>query len=134
MRDGAVMVKDYAVDCNNPKRFRVSVITSVCVLIAMLLLSITSIWAGRRSARATGAAVVPSGPLAPSMVEAKRILEAAVREHDEAARERDGHDRRRRADGALGMLRAAEVLADPMEIKERLGCDTARLRAALASM
>jgi hypothetical protein len=138
MRETAVLARDCVWDCNNAKRFRASVVTSVCVLMGMLLLSSTSMWAARRGAAgaigAAGGATVGATPPDGSAAAATTIRRAAVLEHDAAARETDGHDRRRRAAGALGMLRAAEQLVDPSQIRTRLGFDVVRLRAALASM
>jgi hypothetical protein len=163
VKSGAVFAKDCVVGCNAPERFRGAVITSVSVLGVMLLMSGMSKWSARaaRAAEAPVAAPVAAGSatvgrprrrpvfagdggggggddddddtlrLARS---ADPILRAAIREYDQAAGVADANHRRDRAQQAIGMVRAAEMLAPPALLADHVGCDTGKLKRSLGGL
>jgi len=133
IKDNAQFAKGCVLNCNSPDLLKATIVTAVCVVVAMLLLVLLSMWAvsGKtkkdKPQEAVGAAVTSGQTAGP-------MLREAVALHDSCLRERDPETRRAKAQRALELVHASERLADPETLRRTVGCDTTRLSAALIEM
>lgn len=132
IKDNAQFAKGCMLNCNSPDLLKATIVTAVCVVVAMVLLALLSMWAvsgkSTQEKREEAVGAVTSGQTAGPM------LREAVALHDSCLRERDPESRRIKAQRALELVHAAERLADPETLRRTVGCDTTRLSAALIEM
>jgi hypothetical protein len=135
IKDNAQFAKGCVLNCNSPDLFRATIMTAVTVVIALLVLSLVSIWAvsGRTQVTAVGAATTPMSTETTKQA-AGPMLREAVSLHKSCLQELDPELRQRHAQRALELVRSAELMADPETLKRTVGCDTERLAMALLAM